>query len=256
VDYIPGPNGTRVASGLNITDQQGTSTKVTLNRVKHSLNAFIRQLTGQISGMPTLPAKKFINLEIGYTEDRPQDYVAPGFHHPVYDTVRFPSNNDWGKATTTVGLLHTGHHAAGLTVSHLHSLNPDIDDELPLPAGLECTMEIGKTDDVLHDLRDRATALLAPRARPATSRRADLSPLEDLAMPDVHTPRPRERSIKPAKVSTKDQQEREQLRDMVSSAVHLLTVILTYTLALKTRTHFESARDSARRCYQLRIAGS
>jgi hypothetical protein len=123
-------------AGLNIiTDQQGTGTKVTLSRTKHSLNAFLRQLTGQISGMPTLPAKKFISLEIGYTDDRPQDYVVPGFHHPVYDTVRFPFNEDWGKATNTVGLLHTGYHAAGLTVSHLHALNIDIDDALP--AGLK-----------------------------------------------------------------------------------------------------------------------
>jgi hypothetical protein len=218
VDYIIGPNGSRVASGLNIiTDQQGTGTKVTLNRAKHSLTAFIRQLTGQISGMPTLPAKKYIRLEIGYTDDRPQDYVAPGFHHPVYDTVRFPSNDDWGKATNTVGLLHTGHHAAGLTVSHLHSLNPDLDDALP--AGLECTMEIAKTDDVLQNLRERATALLTPRARPTTSKRVDVSPVEGYVMSDDHTMRTKKNSGTLARVSTRDQQEREQLRDMVSPAV-------------------------------------
>jgi hypothetical protein len=215
-NYIKGANGAQVASGFNVTDQQGTSTKVTLNRAKHSLIEFIRQLTNMSSAMPSLPAKKFIGLEIGYTESTPEGYHAPGFRHPVYDLVSFPSDEDWGRVTTSIGILHTGHHAAGLKVSHLRSLNPDI--EHTLPQGLKCTMETGKMDDVLLDLRQRATALSAPHPNSKASRKTDLSPVEDDAAFGVHTAQPKERGSEPTRFSTRDQLEQQQLRSMVSPA--------------------------------------
>jgi hypothetical protein len=81
-------------------------------------------------------------------------------------------------------------------------------------------METAKTDDVLQNLRERATALLTPRARPTTSKRVDVSPVEDYVVSDDHTMRKRRQSGTLVRVSTRDQQEREQLRNMVSSAVH------------------------------------
>jgi hypothetical protein len=249
--YIKGANGAQLASGFNTTDQQGTSTKVTLNRAKYSLIEFVRQLTNMSSAMPSLFAKKFISLEIGYTEDTPEGYHAPGFRHPVYDLVSFPSDEDWERVTTSIGILHTGYDADGLKVSHLRALNPDI--EHALPQGLKCTMQTGKMDDVLLDLRQRATTLSVPHPNSKAFKRIDLSPVEDDAAFDVHTQQAKECGSRPTRISTRDQLEQQQLRDMVSSVFPLTDNYADSDLALAAQMGLKSSSNSGHGYYRPRI---
>ncbi|CAO2655935.1 Nn.00g047380.m01.CDS01 [Neocucurbitaria sp. VM-36] len=189
VHYMDVPTGGRVPSSFDLKERQGTT--ITLSQIKLSLNDFIRKLTGLCITLPALPEDKKIALEIGYTNDRPQNYFAPGFPHPVYDLARFPSTDDWEKITSDVALLYTGHHAASLKVSHLSRKNDRVKNALP--SKMKCTEETGKLDDVMVDLAERAQAVSTSRSRSQVSRVVDLSSLsmqsgnQDLPTGHEHT---------------------------------------------------------------------
>ncbi|KAF1845444.1 DNA-binding protein [Cucurbitaria berberidis CBS 394.84] len=227
-----GPAGQRLPSSFDLKERRGA--KITLSHVKLSLNDFVRKLTGLCLTLPALPEDKKIILEIGYTNDKPQDYFAPGFPHPVYDVTRFPSTDDWEKVTSDVALMCTGYHAASLRVSHLRSKNPSIKNSLP--SGLKCTEKMGRLDDVMVDLLERAQAVSESRSKPKASKAVDLSSLS-MQADDLDLPSKPEHVLPSGsgrgppstsslvrdhrRSSTIERQEQQQIRDMLRAPVDI-----------------------------------
>ncbi|KAH7383237.1 HORMA domain-containing protein [Pyrenochaeta sp. MPI-SDFR-AT-0127] len=169
--YVASTDGTHTLESIDLKDDIGYT--ITLRQAKLSLNDFIRKLTGMCATLPALPETKSIILHVGYTNERPQEYFAPGFEQPAIDTARFPANPDWEKTTTEVGIMNAGHHTASLAVSYLQKRNADIPDVIP--EGLEYAHEARLLDDVMKNLDERAKATQKVDANPEAAKMANHS---------------------------------------------------------------------------------
>jgi meiosis-specific protein HOP1 len=225
VEYFLSADGKR-ATSFNLQKNNEQAAKVTLRTVKQSLNNFTVALTELCAALPELPEDRYMTLDIGYTDDRPPEYFAPGFTHSVRDSVRFPSNDDWEKKTTYVATAYTGRHAIGLQATHLLARDSNLEDALP--SALGCTLESSMQDGVTADMSKKAMALVKPHPNSKAARRTDLSPspLEDYALSEPHTIRSRIHSGALGRTSTKDRHEQQQIRDMVSSIIQKLIIML------------------------------
>ncbi|KAH9864039.1 hypothetical protein J1614_009972 [Plenodomus biglobosus] len=151
--HYVGSSGRRSLSSIALLSDQSGS-KITLSRVKLSLNDLIRKLGHSCAELPALPEERHMRVEIGYTNDRPESYFAPGFEEPVRDMVRFPSDENWEPGTINAGMVYTGHHVVALKGSHLSRVNAGIDNALP--SVMQYTKEVSKLKDVVLDLGERA----------------------------------------------------------------------------------------------------
>jgi meiosis-specific protein HOP1 len=225
-EQTQGADGKR-ASILSLQTNNNQGANITLSTAKQSLDNFLVAMTEFCFALPELPKDRFMTLDIGYTDDRPPEYFAPGFTHPVRDLVRFPSNEHWEKTTTNVAMAYTGRHAIGLRVSHLQST--DCNPANTIPSAMECTLESSKQDDVMVDLSKKAMALTKPHPNSKAFKRVDLSPVEDYALSDPHTVRTRKQTGTLGRTSTKDRHEQQQIRNMVSLIIQKLIIMLIQT---------------------------
>ncbi|CBX94363.1 hypothetical protein IAQ61_009931 [Plenodomus lingam] len=150
-----------------LSDQAGS--KITLSRVKLSLNDLIRKLGHSCAELPALPEERHMRVEIGYTNNRPDSYFAPGFEEPVRCVFTFASGENWERNTMNAGLVYTGHHAVALKGSHLSRINADVENALPTL--MQYTEEVSRLEDVVPDLGERAERMELSRLKSHSSKR-------------------------------------------------------------------------------------
>ncbi|KAF2849987.1 hypothetical protein T440DRAFT_121570 [Plenodomus tracheiphilus IPT5] len=198
-------SGGRSVSSMDLSEQSGS--KITLSHVKLSLNDLIRKLGHSCADLPALPEERHMRVEIGYTDDRPESYFAPGFQEPVRDVFRFPSDEDWEQSTLNAGMVYTRHHAVALKGSHLSRTNADVDNALP--SCMQYTEEVSKLKDIVPDLGERAKRIemsrlksLAPKATEqrdttSTSKNAEVEELRSMLQPsdDVSNTQPTQPAV-------------------------------------------------------------
>jgi hypothetical protein len=138
--------GTRVPSGVQITERCRSGEPITVGQAKQSLIKFIQKVTNISYTLPELPDARYMSVEILYNEDCPADYHAPNFSEPVLGASRFPHSEDWKEVNLPVASMATNHHEVALSVIHLSSCKSDGGNKLP--SGLACTKEVSKEESV------------------------------------------------------------------------------------------------------------
>ncbi|KAF2103810.1 DNA-binding protein [Rhizodiscina lignyota] len=108
-------------SGMTFKSSQGEA--VTVKHVKHALHDFMRQMSVLCGTLPVLPDRRFLSLNLFYTDNCPSDYQPPFFTESTEHTLKFPEGDGWRLQTVTPGSMNSGHHATSLIISFLSQDN-------------------------------------------------------------------------------------------------------------------------------------
>lgn len=133
--------GARVPSAVDVCENRQSEARVTVGQARGALIKFIKAVSDIAWVLPELPATKFMQVKMLYTNECPEDYHALGCTESTADIVtRFPSDEEWKAETRKVATMNAGHHEVSLSLIHL--ANQQSAESLRLPSGLDCTEEV------------------------------------------------------------------------------------------------------------------
>ncbi|KAF1813855.1 DNA-binding protein [Eremomyces bilateralis CBS 781.70] len=101
---------------LGFQDPKGG--RMTLQAARHSLHAFFRRVVTVCNDLPPLPRRRYLAMQLYYTEDCDPSYQPAGFEPYSNDSLYFPSNNGWKRTSMSFGKCYSGHHGVNLNLSY------------------------------------------------------------------------------------------------------------------------------------------
>ncbi|KAF2401012.1 DNA-binding protein [Trichodelitschia bisporula] len=134
----------------DVTMQGPVGPGVTVKNVKYALQMFIRRIITLCQTLPDLPMKRYLTVQLYYTDECDRFYEPPGFQ-PCSDTrLWFAAHPDWKKNTQDCGTIDAGFHAVALKVSHLQPLldSSAKSEAESLPSGMDYKDAGSGQDDV------------------------------------------------------------------------------------------------------------
>ncbi|KAK8214161.1 HORMA domain-containing protein [Phyllosticta capitalensis] len=95
----------------------------------------IKKLTLYTPTLADLPRQRSVRIQLGYNDDCPLDYEAPGFVAGTSDKLAFPSGEGWARKIVSMGEMVTGRHGLSLRINHLEQRDPTV-PETEIPTNL------------------------------------------------------------------------------------------------------------------------
>ncbi|KAK5015328.1 hypothetical protein LTR39_002675, partial [Cryomyces antarcticus] len=149
---------------------------VPIINAKHGLQMLVRRVMAICCTLPDLPRRRFLTMNLFYTDDCDPHYEPPGFCENTNHILLFPNSDGWEKKTTDCGVMKTGFHDVSLKVSHLHTALPsDRYNSLRIPTGLRYTAATSCEKDIDMLLAERRPEQNASQ-KSAASSTLDTSP--------------------------------------------------------------------------------
>ncbi|QDS74976.1 hypothetical protein FKW77_005197 [Venturia effusa] len=149
--YQTSPEGAKTLAGVTMQDPSGADT--TVKNVKYALHMFIRKIIALCETLPELPSRRYLHMQLYYTDDCERAYEPPGFAACKDTTLWFAEHDGWTRQTQDCGVLDVGYHAVSLKLSHLQQdleLATTHEDavQIALPARLKYTTVSRGQDDI------------------------------------------------------------------------------------------------------------
>ncbi|KAE9993975.1 hypothetical protein EG327_002015 [Venturia inaequalis] len=148
--YQTSPEGAKTLAGVTMKDPSGADT--TVKNVKYALHMFIRKIIALCETLPELPARKYLYMQLYYTDDCERAYEPPGFAACRDTRLWFAEHDGWTRQTQDCGVLDAGYHAVSLKLSHLQqdlevAATQDDTAQIFIPRVLEYkTVSLGQDD--------------------------------------------------------------------------------------------------------------
>lgn len=126
----------RNISGVRVTAD--SRTVFFAGDAQKSFNAAIKGLLKFLRGLPQLPRRRNLGLNLFYTDECPASYEPRGFTSCVDDNLRFPGGPALARRSKKTPSLVVGSHRVGVVVSHVDSTEEEdllrvIPEELDYP---------------------------------------------------------------------------------------------------------------------------
>ncbi|KAI9770423.1 MAG: DNA binding protein [Geoglossum simile] len=112
--------GTRFLSGMDMASPPGLV--ITLRGARDGLQKFIRHLCTVTSLFPRLPTKRYLSVQLYYTDDCPPEYEPPGFKKCETSPMYFSETEDLKVAKGSID-MDTGIHEISLKVSTIDTVS-------------------------------------------------------------------------------------------------------------------------------------
>ncbi|TID15122.1 hypothetical protein E6O75_ATG08375 [Venturia nashicola] len=149
--YQTSLEGAKTLAGVTMQDPSGCDT--TVKNVKYALHMFIRKIIALCETLPELPARKYLYMQLYYTDDCERAYELPGFVACEDTRLWFAEHDGWTRQTQDCGVLDAGYHAVSLKLSHLQqdlevAATQDDAAQTAIPKGLEYTTVSSGQDNI------------------------------------------------------------------------------------------------------------